>query len=300
MHTLQQRRDFLKATGIAGVGSMAWGLGALAGAAETSARTTARLLPGCCAYSYSSYFQQGRMTMEDFIVRAGELGVLGVDITTYWLNSTDPPYLARLRRFAYKQAVPLSGLAIGADLCQPDAAKRQETIEGVKKWVDATERLGAAHLRVFGDRLPIGATDDQGVGWVAETMKPACEYAAAKGVILGIETHSGLSVKPGQVVEILRRVDSPFAGCNLDIANFPDQPYDRIAECIPFASHVHVRDFYGPNRTPLDLERVWQLLVKGGYKGFVSAEYEGEEDPMTGVPKLLTKIKTLCREHSIA
>jgi sugar phosphate isomerase/epimerase len=159
--------------------------------------------------------------------------------------------------------------------------------------------LGAAHLRVFGDRLPSGATEDQGVGWVIETMKPACEYAAAKGVILGIETHYGLSVKPGKVVEILRRVDSPYAGCNLDIANFPDHPYERIAECIPFASHVHVRDFYGPNRTPLDLERIWQLFVKGGYKGFMSAEYEGKEDPMTGVPKLLAKIKALCRKYSI-
>ena len=62
---------------------------------------------------------------------------------------------------------------------------------------------------------------------------------------------------------------------------------------------MHVRDFYGPNRTPLDLERIWQLFVKGGYKGFMSAEYEGKEDSMTGVPKLLAKIKTLCRKYSI-
>jgi hypothetical protein len=32
----------------------------------------------------------------------------------------------------------------------------------------------------------------------------------------------------------------------------------------------------------------------------MSAEYESEEDAMTGVPKLLGKIKTLCRKYSTA
>jgi sugar phosphate isomerase/epimerase len=208
--------------------------------------------------------------------------------------------LAGLRHFAYKQGMPLSGLAIGADLCQPDATKRKETLEIVKKWVDATELLGAAHLRVFGDKLPVGATDQQGIQWVVETLKPACAYAATKGVILGLETHSGLSTKASNIVEILRGVDSPYTGCNLDISNFRENPYEQIEACIPYATHTHIRDFYGENKTPLDLDRVWQLFAKSGYKGYMSAEYEGEEDAMTGVPKLIGKIKDLCRKYSSA
>jgi len=76
--------------------------------------------------------------MEEFILKAVEMGVLGVDITTYWLKSTEPSYLAGLRSFAYRHAMPFSGLAIGADLCQPDSNKRTETLETVHKWVDAT------------------------------------------------------------------------------------------------------------------------------------------------------------------
>jgi hypothetical protein len=30
----------------------------------------------------------------------------------------------------------------------------------------------------------------------------------------------------------------------------------------------------------------------------MSAEYEGKEDAMTGVPKLIEKIKALCRKYS--
>lgn len=294
------RRDFLKTAGLAAVATVAWRAEGEDASAEQRHPSAARLLPGCCAYSYGSYLKNGRMTMEDFIVKAVELGVLGVDITTYWLKSTEPSYLASLRRFAYRHGMPLSGLAIGADLCQPDAAKRSETIETVRKWVDATELLGAAHLRVFGDKLPAGATEQQGIEWVAETMKAACEYSATKGVTLGIETHSGLSTKAANIVAILRRVDSPYAGCNLDISNFRENPYEQIQACVPYATHTHIRDVYGENKTPLDLDRIWQIFAKAGYKGFMSAEYEGAEDAMTGVPKLIEKIKTLCRKYSSA
>jgi sugar phosphate isomerase/epimerase len=239
------------------------------------------------------------MTMEEFILKAVELEIDGVDMTTYYLKSTEPAYLLGLRRLAFRNGVPFSGAAIATTMCQPDPAKRAEEIEKIKKWIDATELLGASHLRVFGGEVPSGASDEQGVQWVAETMKPACEYAAGKGITLGIESHGGITSKATNILEILRRVDSPYAGCNLDISNFPEDPYTQIEACIPYATHTHIRDFYGGKaRKPLDLERVWKLFAQGGYKGYTSAEYEGEEEPATGVPKLLARIKALNKQYS--
>ena len=269
-----------------------------AGATADQARAQARLLSGCCAYSYGKYLAKGQMTMEGFILKAVELGVQGVDITTYWLKSTEPGYLAGLRSFAYRNGMPLSGAAIRTTMCQPDAAKRQEEIGKIRQWVDTAELLGACHLRVFGGEVPAGASNEQGIQYVVETMKPACDYAGKKGVILGLESHGGITSTAANIVEILRRVDSPFAGCNLDIANFPEDPYAQIETCIPYATHAHVRDFYGRPRKPLDLERIWQMFAKAGYKGYMSLEYEGEEDPVTGVPPLIERIKTLCKKYS--
>jgi sugar phosphate isomerase/epimerase len=300
MYKSLHRRDFLRATGIVSVGSLGLRLLAADEPAQRGVAIGARLLPGCCAYSYGSYLGKGKMTMEQFIVEAVNLGVLGVDITTYWLKSTEPAYLASLRNFAYRHGMPFSGLAIGADLCQPEGPKRKEVIETVRKWVDATELAGAAHLRIFGDKLPAGATEEQGVQWVVETMKPACEYAASKGVILGLETHSGLSTKAANIVAILREIDSPYAGCNLDISNFRENPYEQIQTCLPYATHTHIREFYGEPKKPLDLDRIWQMFAQSGYQGFMSVEYEGEEDAMSGVPKLINKIKPLCRKYSTA
>jgi sugar phosphate isomerase/epimerase len=238
------------------------------------------------------------MTMEEFVLQAVELEIDGVDITTYYLKSTEPAYILGLRRLAFRNGVLFSGAAIGTDMCQPDPAKRRDELEKIKKWVDVTGQLGASHLRVFGGELPKGASDEQGVQWVVETMKPACDYAATRGITLGIESHGGITSKAANIVAILRGVDSPYAGCNLDISNFQEDPYTQIELCIPYATHTHIRDFYGEARKPLDLDRVWKLFAKGGYKGFMSAEYEGDEDAKTGVPALLAKIKALNKEYS--
>ena len=298
MHNFYPRREFIKRAGLALAGGLAWNCPAKDTPEAKSIAPRARLLPGCCAYSFSSYLASGKMTMEDFILKAAELGVLGVDITTYWLKSTEPSYLASLRTFGYRHGMPFSGLAIGADLCQSDSAKRAEIVQTVRKWVDATDYLGASHLRVFGDKLPPGASAEQGIAFVVETMKPACEYAGKKGIILGIESHSGLTTRAANIVEILRRVDSPYARCNLDISNFPENPYEQIELCLPYASHTHIRDFYGEPRQPLDLDRIWQMFAQSGYNGYMSAEYEGKEDALTGAPKLIEKIKALCRKYS--
>jgi sugar phosphate isomerase/epimerase len=295
------RRGFLKTAAMAAVSS--FGLGMPGGSAQpkgSPAATMPRLFSGCCAYSYEKYLQSGKMTMEEFILKAVDLGLNGVDMTTYYLKSTDPAYLVSLRHLAFKNGLPFSGVATGTEMCQADPAKRAAAVEEVKKWVDVTERLGASHLRVFGGPVPKGATEEQGIQWVVAIMKPACDYAAQKGITLGIESHGGITSKAVTILEILRRVNSPFAGCNLDITHFPGDEYAQIEMCVPYATHTHIRDHFDRGEQPIDLDRVWQIFSKAGYKGYMSAEYEGREDPLTAVPKLVSKIKALCKKYSTA
>lgn len=300
------RREFLVAASAAAVAAPASShFSDISSAPQGSqAGNQARLFPGCCAYSYLKYFNAGSMTMEGFIQKALELGAHSVDVTTYWLKSIDPEYLTSLRHLAFKSGMAFSGIAIRTEMCQAGGAIRAEEVRRIQQWVDATQLLGASHVRVFGGNLPGGATEKQGIAWVVETMKPACEYAAKRGITLGIENHGGITARASTTLEILRRVDSPYGGINLDISNFAgktdDEMYSDIQACVPYATHVHVRDVFSVTKQPIDLDRVWQLFAQGGYKGYMSAEYEGEEDPMTGVPKLMEKIKTLCRKYSSA
>jgi sugar phosphate isomerase/epimerase len=298
-----RRREFLTAAAAIAAQASA-SVPALAAAKTTASRGGARLFPGCCAYSYLKHFNTGAMTMESFIQRAVELDAHSVDITTYWLKSAEPEYLNTLRHLAFKNGVAFSGIAIRTEMCQGGGAIRAEEVRRIHQWVDATQALGASHIRVFGGNLPQGVSEKQGIEWVAETMKPACDYAAKFGITLGIENHGGITARAPAVLEILHRVDSPYAGVNLDIANFEantdEEMYSDIRACVPHATHAHIRDVFGATKRPIDMDRAWRLFADGGYKGYMSAEYEAEEDPSTGVPKLMETIKNLCRKYSSA
>src|SRR5438128_2097952 len=113
-----RRRDFLKTASAA---ALLPGLAKHADAANPADESgRARLLVGCCAYSYSTYFEAGKLTMEDFFQKAADLGVRGVDVTTYWLKSTEPEYLNSLRHLAFKNGLGFSGAAIKTEMCQSD------------------------------------------------------------------------------------------------------------------------------------------------------------------------------------
>jgi len=150
MKSLMQRRKFLQAAGAATLGGAGLALAERApdNPAPASPSASPRLMAGCCAYSFRKFLQHGPMTMEDFILKGVEMGLNGVDMTAYYFKSTDPAYLANLRHLAAKNGMPFSGLGCGSSMVQADPAKRAAVLEEIKKWVDATDALGAPHLRI--------------------------------------------------------------------------------------------------------------------------------------------------------
>ena len=296
------RRKFLQTAGAAAAIVTARSDAASADSDSPGGAGDARLFVGCCAMSYSKYLRNGQMTLEDFIRKGVELRLDGVDMTVYFLKSTEPAYLASLRHLAFKNGIFFSGAACGSSMVQADKAKRAQVLEEIKKWVDVADQLGTSHLRVFGGKLPPDAAVDQGIAWSVEIMKPASDYAGQRGITLGLEDHSGITQRLDTILEIIRRVDSPYAGINLDITHFIPSPtqnlYSQIEACIPYATNTHIR-YRFDSRELIDLDRVWQMFAKARYKGYMSAEYENEEeDAITGVPKLIAKMRSLCRKYS--
>ena len=243
---------------------------------------------GCCAYSYREALTHGKMTLEDFILKAVELKIDAIDMTVYYLKSTDPGYLENLRYLAYKNAVAFSGAACGSSFVQADPAKREDVLKQVKSWVDVADRLGASHLRVFAGKLPEGATMQQATDWTVEGMKAACDYAAPKGIRIGLEDHSGVSQTADVCLEIMHRVNSPYAGINLDITHFipsaTQDSYAQIAACLPYATVSHIRDHFD-DKTPIDMDRVWKMYADAGHKGYMALEYEGDAEVQARRPK---------------
>jgi len=124
------RREFLKSAGacvLGGAGAELLGSPALRAMQPDTRPGEAgipRLLSGCSAYSFRKQLMSGQMTMEDFIRSAVDLRLDGVDMTVYYLKSTEPAYLESLRYLAYKNAVAIIGAACGSRTVQADPAKR--------------------------------------------------------------------------------------------------------------------------------------------------------------------------------
>ncbi len=310
MKSTMARREFLKTVGVGALAGAGLGTTASLARAETAdlnadSNKKPRLLSSCCAYSYKELLSTGKMTYEDLILKAVELRLDAVDMTVYWLKSTDPGYLDSLRRLAYRNAVSFSGAACNATMVKTDAAARADVLVQIKKWVDVTDRLGASHLRIFaGDMLP-GVTTQQAIDWSVETMKAGCDYSAEKGITLGIEDHGNITNSANVCLEIMQRVNSPYAGINLDITHFTratsaQDAYAEISACMPYATVSHIRDRWDDGK-PLDMDRVWKIYAEAGHKGYMAVEYSSEqtgEPGVTGAPKLIAKTIELCRKYS--
>ena len=66
----------------------------------------------------------------------------------------------------------------------------------------------------------------------------------------------------------------------------------------PHAVTCHIKvEVRGPNdeKTNADIPQIINVLKDANYKGFVSIEYESEEDPKTGVPKFTRIIQNALR-----
>ena len=260
-------------------------------AAAAGQRTLFR--PAICAYSFRNELKSGQMTYADLIRMAADTGTDGIDLTTYWLADTSDETLFALKKLAYRLSVSLYSIGIRARMAQPTPELRAAEVATVRQWLDVAERLGSAHIRVFGGNVPKGATEAQAVDWAAETLKRCAEEAGRKGITLGVEDDGGITTTAEQTVGIVRKANSPWVGVNLDIGNFPSDAYREIEICAPLASNVHFKSHVQAEgrRQPADWPKILGILRKAGYVGYLALEYEENEDPRSAVPQLLARLR---------
>ncbi|MEM2849855.1 MAG: sugar phosphate isomerase/epimerase family protein [Candidatus Bathyarchaeia archaeon] len=239
---------------------------------------------GCAAYSYRDYLKDGRMGYEDFIEEAYRIGLDGVELTLYWIPSKDPSYLRKLKRLAFSRGLPISCAGISTNFCTPDGSERERMVKAVEEGLNIARELGAPALRVFGGYTPRGYTEAEATNWTIEALKTCVSYAEEKGVVIALENHGGITARADNVAKIVKSVGSPWLGVNLDLGNYTESTYEDIAKTIPYTVHIHGKISITKG-VSVDYGEVKEMLVKGGYNGFISIEYEEEEDPKTAVPK---------------
>lgn len=312
------RRDFLKLSAAAGVtAAVAPTFARAAAAGPTAAGTNPfkrsgapRLLLSLAAYSFRDTFpiMRGKPNtkvpaakatdMFKFIDYCATHGCDGAEVTSYFFAEETDAYMLQLRRYAFLRGVAISGTAIGNNFSLPPGPKLTEEIATTKKWIDRAALLGAPHIRVFAGNIPKDAknfTRADADKVVIKSLEEVGDYAAKKGVFLGLENHDSIG-SAATLLPMVKAVNNPWVGINLDSGNFrTDDPYKDFAECVPYALNVQfkVEVHAGKTNVPADLKRFTKILRDGGYQGWIALEYEAKEDPAVAVPRYLAEMKAL-------
>jgi len=142
--------------------------------------------------------------------------------------------------------------------------------------------------------VPEGYTEAEATKWTIESLKSCLSYAEERGVVIALENHGGITARADNVIKIVKGVDSPWFGLNLDLGNYKKSPYDEIAKTVPYAVHIHGKVSLAGG-AKLDYQMVKKVLETGGYNGFISVEYEEKEDPKIGVPRFARYLLNLFR-----
>jgi len=307
------RRSFL-AGSVAAAGL--WGSpGATAQAEPTNAtpESGARRSNPIAVSTYSFWrYRAKRMTIEDCIDSAAEMGFDAVEILEKQMHRRDDAYLQSLKRRAFVAGLSLCGMSTHQDFVSPKAEDRQANVKMTIRSIELAYKLGIPTIRVntgrwgtssnFNELMknrgiepPIeGFTDEDGYPWVIDALKKCLPAAERCGVVLGLENHWGLGLTPEGVLRVVDAIDSPWLQVTMDTGNFLEDPYRRLEKIAPKTVFVQAKTYFGGGTwytLDLDYKRIAEILRKHNYRGYVSLEYEGREDARTAIPKSLAMLR---------
>jgi sugar phosphate isomerase/epimerase len=305
------RREFLASGAMAaGLVLPEWPAGLLS--QEGVSSSNRRNPIAVASYSFWRFKDELKLPMEKCIELAVEMGFDGLDVLHIQMHREDDQYLRQLKRHALINGVALCGLSIHQGFVTPDIAKRQENIGHTIRMIEMAYKLGIPCMRLNTGRwgtsesfnklmenrgieppLP-GYTDEDAYPWVIESIEKCLPVAEKCGVMLALENHWGLGRTPEGLLRIVKSVDSPWLQILMDTGNFLEEPYDKLEMIAPHTVFVQAKTYYGGGvyyTLDLDYERIAAILRAQDYRGYISLEFEGEEDYRVAIPKSLEVLR---------
>jgi sugar phosphate isomerase/epimerase len=259
-----------------------------------------QLRVGIAAYSMRQFLQakpgtKGAMDLMGFVDYAAGLGVDAVELTSYFFpTQIDDAYLNTLKRHCHINGLDISGGAVRNNFTLPDNdPELQKWFAHVDTWLGHYQKLGAPVVRVFSGVPPKGVSEEQGIANGIKNLKKALASAEKHGVILGLENHDYLT-KIDRMLPIIKAIDSPWFGVNLDSGNVDTtDAYTELAKIVPYAVNVQLKVDTGPSKqkVPTDVPRFVKMLKDAGYRGYIVLEYEASPDPYDAIPRHLDTLR---------
>ncbi|MCL6444156.1 MAG: sugar phosphate isomerase/epimerase, partial [Alicyclobacillus sp.] len=257
-------------------------------------------------WSTHKHWYRGEWGTVDFLRFAATTGAEGVELLSVFWRDRDreiPQIQAALSETGLKVAC----FSACNNVALTDEAKWREQVKDITDSVDAAVTFGAKVVRVFSGDKEGDATFEAARANIIAGLKEGAAYAASKGVTLCLENHGLFAGKADQVLDIIHAVGSDALRSTFDTGNFllvDESPMDAIGKLKPFVGHVHFKDFLKvPDDYPgetyralsgqkyvgkiagegeVDLRAILSELKGVGYDGWLTVEFEGQEEEKAG------------------
>ena len=241
------------------------------------------------------------MTLEDFLLRAHELGVDGVSLESCFIPSLDSGYLAHIRGLL--DSYNLERVFAWGHPDGLEGGANREAYREMIRGFESARNIGAKVMRVVGSSLLFrNQPHAPQIERLTRMFREAVNVAEDYGIRMAIENH--IDFTAAEMLRLLTEVDSPWFGINFDTGNFLrllDDPIKAMAQLAPYVYATHIKDlkvrkgvaadeWYFFSCTPVgegivDNGELVRLLAAAGYDGLLAVEidflhpdYDNDED----------------------
>ena len=251
-------------------------------------------------YSFNRLLRDGKIDLFDVMDFCAEYNFDAIDPTGYYFPGyPDVPsdeYIRKFKRKAFLLGLDISGTGIRNDFANSDAESRKADIELIEKWIIAAAKLGSTNLRIFtGRSAHEGFSREQVFEWMAKDIQTCCKIGEKYGVMIALQNHNEFLKTADEVNKLFAMVDSEWLGLNQDIGSYRVyDPYEEIKKNIKHAITWQIKEnvWIDGEQVPTDFVKLFKIIKKAGYRGYLPLETLGAGDPYEKVPALLKKVES--------
>lgn len=259
----------------------------------------------CCSWSYHRAMEAGRVSFKEWLrTCAEELGVGGVDLIAEQLPKRTKSFWLETKKRCTDFRLTVAALSPSTNFGKPTARQRQAELDRLHRWIEAAFTLGAPCVRIFAGWPPPGREAELWEPMVG-CLRLAAKAASQAGVTLVVEPHNhgGFLADSHRTLQLMRDVDSPWVRINLDVGNYhqPDL-YAGLEASLPLAPHVVAKIHHlspAGEETTLDYGKIFAMLKRHRYHGFLTVEYEGKADERVAVPRAVAMLRRYALKYGL-
>jgi sugar phosphate isomerase/epimerase len=177
-----------------------------------------------------------------------------------------------------------------------DAGERWKAFDEGRRYIDLAHRLRAPYVRVFGDKVPPGASRSVTITHIVDGLRTLSDAARGSGVMVLIESHGDFTDSRSLSAILTGAPDAALLwDAHHTVVRSGETPARTFEDVGRFVRHTHLKDsrpteggvryvLTGSGTVPV--RKTVEVLARGGYTGYYGFEWEKAWHPELEEPEV--------------